>query len=201
MSPSVTKNIESVRESIINMMNVDEFEYARRESVMNIVNIVLKSDEYVDIIKIQIKKINEDGKFDAKDLPPILIIIAESKIYLSSIIKDAVELKSTLKLDSMKYITFGVILFVMLTEKVDKTIIDETISYYSPLWDLIAFDPKDLLIKADTFWRKTFPQCFECSCCAKQTLAERWKNDVINATTQTQSLPHNNPSQITEMSF
>ncbi len=174
MSDTVSQNLNLACDAVVGMMNDDKYDQSKRAAIMTIIKATLKSDSYINSVKDQIKKINEDGQFDAKDLPSILIIITESKAFLAATIQDGVDLKSTLKLDSMKYITFGVIYFVMLIEKVDPIILDETKVVYSSLWDLIAFDPKQLLIKADSCWRKTFPCCFKCACCSSQTLAEKW---------------------------
>jgi hypothetical protein len=174
MTDTINQNLSITCDAVVSMMNDDNFDQSKRAAIMTIIKATIRSESYVNSVKDQIKKINEDGQFDAKDLPHILIIIAGSKDFLSATIRDGVELKSTLKLDSMKYITFGVIYFVMLMEKIDPIILEEVKVSYSSLWNLISFDPKDLLIKADGCWRKCFPCCFKCACCPSQTLAERW---------------------------
>ena len=174
MTDIINQNLSTACDAVVSMMNDDKFDQGKRAAIMTIIKAVLRSDSYINSVKDQVKKINEDGQFNAKDLPYIFLIIAGSKDFLSATIRDEVELKSTLKIDSMKYITFGVIYFVMLMEKIDPIILEEVKITYSSLWDLILFDPKNLLIKADSCWRKCFPCCFKCACYPSQTLAERW---------------------------
>jgi len=174
MTDTITQNLSNTIDAVAGMMNNDKFDQGKRAAIMTIIKVTLASDGYINSVKDQIKKIEEDGKFNSKDLPHVLIIVAESKQFLSATIRDGVDLKSTLKLDSMKYITFGIIYFVMLMENVEQLVLDDVKNSYSSLWDLIVFNPKDLLIKADGCWRKTFPCCFKCACCPSNTLAEKW---------------------------
>lgn len=174
----VNQYLKLTSDAVVNMMTDDKYDEHKRNDIMNILSIALRSENYVNSVKGQIRKINEDGKIDSKDIPYVLVIIADSKEYLSVTIQDTIALKSTLRLDSMKYIVFGVIYFVMLMEKVDPKILMDVKEHYSALWSLLEIDPKKLLIKADSCWRKCFPCCFKCSCCPTQSLEERWGSSV-----------------------
>jgi len=157
------------------MMIFDNYDESKKATVLTAINIATNAADYVNMLKEQVKKIKADGKFDSNDLPYVFSIIINSRAYLVSTVKNGMNVTSTIKLDSTKYIVFGVLHFVMVTENVDPQVIQQTIDFYPALWDLIAIDPKDFLIKADSFWRKAFPCCFVCACCPKTTLEDRMK--------------------------
>lgn len=154
MNDTLNNNLKITTDVITEMMNKDKFDETKRNGLFNIINILTRSDEYIKLIKNAIKKINEDGKFDGKDIPSIIVIVSQSKDYISETIDESIELKTTLKLESLKYIIFGIIYFVLLVENTDQSMLIELNQYYSSLWSLIAFNPNSLLIKAKSLWKK-----------------------------------------------
>ena len=172
---NVGKTLSATCDAVKIMMANDNYDESKKETVLNAISIAVKSTNYIQMIKEQVKKIRADGKFNANDLPYVFSIIINSRAFLVTTIKTGMDVSSTIKIDSTKYIVYGVLYFVMLTENVEPAVITQTTEFYPALWDLIAVNPKDFLIKADSVWRKVFPCCFVCACCPKKTLEERLK--------------------------
>lgn len=172
---NVGKALLTTCDAVKAMMVSDNYDESKKATVLTAINVAVKSTDYIHMIKEQVKKIRADGKFNANDLPYVFSIIINSRAFLVNTVKSGMDITSTIKIDSTKYIVYGVLYFVMVTENVEPDVITQTTDFYPALWDLIAVDPKDFLIKADSCWRKAFPCCFVCGCCPKSTLEERLK--------------------------
>lgn len=156
----MSSQIEETCTAVKTLMNNDMFDINKQTSVITLINIVLNSNDYVNLIKGKVKEIKSDGKFDANDIPNVLLIILQSKAFLNTTIKAGSVATNTFKMDSLKYVVYAVIHFILLIEKVDPEFIKNIDASYSPLWEIIAFDPKELVINVSNTWRKIFPCCF-----------------------------------------
>lgn len=164
---SLEKAMNDSCNSVKIMMDNDNYDVSKRTMIITAINTAVTSSDYINSIKKDINQIKADGKFDANDLPSVFSIIFRSQKFLATTLKNGMIVTSNFDSGSMKYVVYGIIHFVMLTQNIDQSIIDQLTTAYTPLWELVAINPKDLLIKVDSCWRTVFPCCFACGCCKK----------------------------------
>lgn len=160
-----TKSIEVISKNYIEMANEAVLKYltnssdiaeVNSESVKKLMIIILSSKEYIDAVKINVKKIKEDGKIDASDIPFIMNIIVRSIKQLNDII--IANKKIIINTITMKYIIYGILKYVIYSENVEMK--DKDIdSYFESAWTLITFNLDAVVAK--------FKSCFSC-CCPKK---------------------------------
>lgn len=151
----------------------DKYNEGKQNSVEIIIKIVLRSVEYIQDVAQQVISISSDGQININDLPAILTIVTKSKDFLISVIKDGVDLVQSLKADSMKYITLGVIYFVLLTLGANDAMLEQVKSCYSTLWELVTFDSAELVVKVK--------KCFPCCPCWKKTTSDVDNGDLVKS--------------------
>jgi hypothetical protein len=156
---SLEQNIINTCNLVTSMMNADIVNQQTLTGVTSIVNQILKSDTYIASIRSQVKTIIVDGVFDQKDLPAILTIVLESKAFLRTTLATGATIATNLDMGVMKYVVYAIIHFVMCLENTNSVSIASFDSTFSPLWNLVAFNPQELASDVSTISHKCFP-CF-----------------------------------------
>lgn len=126
-------------------LNVSDQEYVR-----DALNAIIRSNEYINFIKLEFDKIVKDNKITAKDTPIIIHIILESLTYIKQLCKGKYELNKT----TMKYIILGIVIYMFTDLNIDEATQQNFLEMFESLYDLISFDPKQLTQK--------IKKCFTC---------------------------------------
>jgi len=156
---TVEQNLKTTCELVETMMNTDGVNDKTKTAIMTTVKLALSSDEYVDLIRQQVKAIISDSVFNQNDLPAVLIIVLQSKAFLRRVLSNGAKIAVNLDLGMLKYIVYAVIHFVMVLEKTNSTSVASLDVTFSPLWDLVAINPQELSADLSTITHKCFP-CF-----------------------------------------
>lgn len=161
MSNNIKNIIDDTNNLIILMMNEDQVDNNIRTEVLALVNLTLTAEKYIKTIKEQIKLITADGVFNQNDIPAVLNIIIQSKLFLHSVLASGTTTIHNLDMSIMKYIIFAVLHFVLVVENANPTIITSVDSTFSSLWTLIAFNPKELMTDVSSLTQNCFPCLFK----------------------------------------
>jgi len=145
MPKTFEAQLADTQKAITLMMDIDSYPQTNRAVINSAFLGITQSKTYINQIRGNVQQIFADGKFTLADAPNVLLIIAQSQATLNLVITNSVNLQTSLKQDSMKYIIFGIFRFVLLIENVSTVELDAT---FSPLWTLIAFNPADVAVKA-----------------------------------------------------
>jgi len=146
------------------MMNIDSYSEKNREVINSAFSAIVQEESYINKIKEHVHQICADGEFTIADIPDILMIIAQSQSALKLAIRNSINLKVSLEKNSMKYIVFAILHFILLVESVSTGGLDRT---FGSLWDLLAFDPSEVSVGVKS--------CFSC-CSSTQTKTSKGPN-------------------------
>ena len=157
---NIDLNLDQTIIVIKNMMSMDNFVALPSTTVLSALNIAIQSDDYVNTVKNEVSKIKADGKFTISDVPAICIIVLKTQTLLNTTIINGIQFSTTFNLSSIKYLIFGVLYYVMLIQNVDPLVISELMVLFPAIWNLISFDPKQLVITTKSNCKTIFPCCF-----------------------------------------
>lgn len=149
---TLTTWVTDTQTAVTAMMVADAFTKTDQSVILSAFAAVIAEEAYVNTIITAIKQIMEDHAFTAADLPNVLVIMSASQAALARVITDSVSLATSLKSESMKYIIYGVMRFVFVSQSIPTTELD---TMFSPLWALIAIDPSAIAVKV----KKCFGGC------------------------------------------
>jgi len=155
----IDKNINSTCDLIVGMMNADNVKQKVQTSVLSVVKLALNSNMYIGGITYQVKSIIADNKFDQNDIPAILKIIFQTKAFLQTAVGNAANIAVTFNAGSLKYIIFGVIHYILITENTDPVLVQIIDTTFSTAWDSFILDPEQLANDVAVIANKCFPCC------------------------------------------
>ena len=151
--------INTTCNSIITLMNMDYVQPAVQTSILAVVKLVLNSNMYIGGIKYQIHSIIADGKFDQNDIPALLTIIIQSKMFLQTAIGNGANVALTYNTSTLKYIIFGVIHYILIAENTNPLLVQNIDTTFSNLWNLVVIDPAQLALDTAVIASHCFPCC------------------------------------------
>ena len=156
---SSDKNTKKICDLVLSMMNVDNIAQQTRDAIIAMVELTLNSDTYIVLIRQQVMAIISDGTVNQNDLPAILTIVLQSKVFLQSILASGVKIAVNLDMSTLKYIIYAVIHLVMILENANPVVIISLETSFSPLWNLVSINPLELVSSVSIITHKCFP-CF-----------------------------------------
>lgn len=136
------------------LMKADDFKQSKRAVVMQVLDATLHADSFMDSIRAQLKKIKSDGEIDSRDLPSIFMILIKSRSYLKNTVANSLELRKPLRIDTMKYVLFGIVHYLMTCDNEKAETINTLRMYFDLIWDLFLLDPEEICISARSYWSK-----------------------------------------------
>jgi len=143
MSSSIHDSLGLVISVIGKLMVTDNIPLNIQGAVSSLLTGVLLDSEYVTKLLNEIQKINTDGKVSVLDLPAICCIVKSSTDFMKELAHQKNQITS-LNVDSMKYILYGMSYFILLEMKVQSIDMTAFTSLFEICWKLTSFDPKEI---------------------------------------------------------
>lgn len=157
----IVTNVKSACDVAVDMMNTDNYEEKKRGAIISAIQMLLNSQDYINMIKSEINSMIKDKKIDLNDYPKLLVVITESNSYIEKMQQQAAIVKSDFDIDAMKYIIFAVIYFGLLVGNVDESSIDNFKIMYPTLWKLLKVNPNKIAKQSKSLFGKL---CQSMSC-------------------------------------
>ena len=151
-----TQKYISVMNQIDIIMKNDKEQEDNMDDVHDILRLAIRSNDFINSIKLKIDDIMLDHKLDYNDIPIIISIILESLTFLKQLNDGKYKMNKV----TSKYVIQGIILYVLSDMKIDNELITSFNILYPSLFNLISFDPKELISKVKICFGK---------CCRKTT--------------------------------
>ena len=152
---TLADKLTETKQAMIAIMDADSYSQTNRAIINSAFMAIATEKTYINSITSRVEQIMADKEFTMTDIPNVLIIMAQSQAALNVAITNTITLKTSLQADSMKYIVFGVLHFVLLMKDISTLELDIT---FSALWTLISINPTAIAVGAQSLFSG-------CSCC------------------------------------
>lgn len=156
MSIDLDDKLGKVNVAVGNLMTNDCVQVSVKSSIYGLLNGVLKSNDFINSLKADAVKVNEDGKIDLNDMPVMCNIVTHSLSFVRTFAQTE-NIAQNLDQSSTKYIIYGIMYFVFLEVNATAVELTSFTLLFDTLWQLISFNPKDLILSMKG----------SCSCCKK----------------------------------
>ncbi len=131
--------------AVENMLTMDKYDTTRGERIQQILQVLMDSKDFVNMISGEIKIVMADKKINASDFPTLMMIGLQTSQFIDKIKLDSADLKAEEAcIDSLKYIVYGAIYFGLCIGNADDATLTMLTMFYPGLWSLIKINPNTI---------------------------------------------------------
>jgi len=155
MSSTLQANLGTVMSVVSQKMVSDNVNLDVQRAVKALLTSVLQTDSYVSTLMTDVKKINADGNITVQDIPSLCSLISATSNFMKNLAQEKSQALS-LNVNSMKYVIYGVLYFVLLETKVPESDLPLMVKLFDTCWSLVSLKPESLevLVKNKCSCRK-----------------------------------------------